>query len=179
MNPKLRKVAQPIVQIAASFPANMLFPFVTMLYVKYRINFEIGAVPLMMLGTQWYLLFNVIGGAMSIPRDLDEAARVYRLRGIPKWRYFILPAIFPSVVTGAVTAAGGAWNASIVAEVTSWGSTRLQATGLGAFVAESTSRGDWTAIITGIAVMSVIVVIVNRSFWRKLYEKAEQMKAAL
>ncbi|HHY35989.1 MAG TPA: ABC transporter permease subunit [Firmicutes bacterium] len=177
-NPRLRKVAQPIVQIAASFPANMLFPFVTMLYVRYKVNFELGAVPLMMLGTQWYLLFNVIGGTMSIPRDLDEAARVYRLRGFARWKYFILPAIFPSVVTGAVTAAGGAWNASIVAEVTSWGATRLEATGLGAFIAESTSKGDWTAIVTGIAVMSIIVVVVNRFFWRKLYEKAEEMKAA-
>lgn len=178
MNPRLRNIAQPIVQTAASFPANMLFPFVTLLYVRYRVNFEIGAVPLMMLGTQWYLLFNVIGGAMGIPNDLDEAARIYRLRRWARWRYFILPSIFPSIVTGGITAAGGAWNASIVAEVTSWGGTTLSATGLGAFITESTVKGDWPAIVTSIAAMAVIVVLVNRLLWRRLYARAEEMRAS-
>jgi len=119
----------------------------------------------------------VIGGAMSIPGDLDEAARIYRLRGWAKWRFFILPSIFPSVVTGGVTAAGGAWNASIVAEITSWGDITLRATGLGAFIADSTARGDWPAIVSSIAAMSTIVVAVNRLLWRRLYRKAEMAKA--
>ena len=176
-DPHLRRVLQPVVQMAASFPANMLFPFVTVLYVRHGVNFELGSIPLMMLGTQWYILFNVIGGAMSIPGDLDEAARIYRLRGWAKWRFFILPSIFPSVVTGGVTAAGGAWNASIVAEITSWGDITLRATGLGAFIADSTARGDWPAIVSSIAAMSTIVVAVNRLLWRRLYRKAEMAKA--
>lgn len=177
-NPRVRKIAQPIVQIAASFPANMLFPFVTMLYVKYRVNFELGAIPLMMLGTQWYLLFNIIGGAMAIPADLAEAATVFRLRGCSRWRHFILPCIFPSIVTGGITAAGGAWNASIVAEISSWGTTTLEASGLGSFITRATVEGDWPSIILGIAAMSLIVVLFNRFVWRKLYAAAEELRAS-
>lgn len=176
--PALRRVLQPVVQIAASFPANMLFPYMTMLYLRYHVNLQIGAIPLMMLGTQWYLLFNVIGGSMAIPNDLKEAAALYGLKGYQKWKQFILPSIFPSIVTGAVTAAGGAWNASIVAEVTSWGKTTMVASGLGSFIAESTSKGDWGAIVTGILTMSAIVVLVNRFFWRRLWKAAEDLKAS-
>lgn len=176
-NPRLRRFLQPVVQVLASFPANMLFPFVTVLYIRYHISMEIGSIPLMMLGTQWYLLFNVIGGAMSIPNDLNEASVVYGLRGIQRWTKFILPAIFPSVVTGGITAAGGAWNASIVAEVTSWGSTTLTATGLGSLISQATNSGDWAMIVLSISAMAAIVVGVNRLFWRRLYARAEEMRA--
>lgn len=178
MNPRVRKIAQPFVQIAASFPANMLFPFVTMFYVRHHVNFEYGAVPLMMLGTQWYLLFNVIGGAMSVPNDLLEAAEIFRLRGLSRWRHLLLPCLMPSIVTGGITAAGGAWNASIVAEVTSWGSTTLQAQGLGSFITEATAKGDWPAIILGIFTMSLIVVLFNRFVWRRLYQWSESLKSS-
>jgi NitT/TauT family transport system permease protein len=173
LNPRLAKVLQPLVQIAASFPANMIFPFVTIVFLKYRVNFEWGSIALMMLGTQWYILFNVIAGAMAIPNDLLEASAIYKLSGWKKWKLLIFPSIFPYLVTGAITASGGAWNASIVSEIVSWHNEQLTATGLGAYISKVTTNGDWAGIIWGITVMCVFVVIINRFFWRRLYRLAE------
>jgi len=173
LNSRLSRIAQPLVQIAASFPANMIFPFATMLYVAWHFNMNIGSVPLMMLGTQWYILFNVIAGAMAIPGGLREASSILRLRSLTWWKTLVLPAIFPNLITGMITASGGAWNASIVAEVTTWKSHTLSASGLGAYIVHATTDGNWSQIILGIAVMSIFVVILNRLLWRPLYRLAE------
>jgi NitT/TauT family transport system permease protein len=172
--PKIARFAQPFAQIAASFPVNMTFPFVVGFFVAAHISIDWGSILLIAMGTQWYILFNVIAGAMAIPNDLKEAARTYGLRGWPLWRTLILPAIFPFWVTGACTAAGGAWNASIVAELATWGNTTLRADGLGAYIAEVTQKGDTPMIITSIAVMCIFVVITNKLIWRRLYEIAEK-----
>ncbi|ACX52231.1 binding-protein-dependent transport systems inner membrane component [Ammonifex degensii KC4] len=164
---------QPFITFVASFPANMLFPFFTILFLRLHISQEWGAIPLMMLGTQWYILFNVIAGVSSLPNDLKEAAAVLGVKGWKRWRYFILPGIFPFLVTGGITAAGGAWNATIVAEVVSWGDHTLQATGLGAYITNATEAGNWPAIMGGIITMSLYVVAINRLFWRRLYHLAE------
>lgn len=169
-NPRLSKILQPVVQMAASFPANMLYPFVAVLYLQYSISFEIGSIPLMMLGTQWYILFNVIAGAMAIPNDLREAATVFKLSGWQRWRRLILPAIFPYLITGCITASGGAWNASIVSELVVWKENQLNATGLGNYISQVTTAGDWPGIIGGITVMCAYVVVINRLFWRRLYQ---------
>jgi NitT/TauT family transport system permease protein len=128
---------------------------------------------LMALGAQWYLLFNVIGGAQAMPNDLREMAASIGLRGIRKWRFLIGPGIFGSWVTGAITASGGAWNASIVAEIVSWGTTTLKAAGLGAYIADATSTGDWPRIVLGVGLMSVYVVALNRLVWKPLYRLAQ------
>jgi NitT/TauT family transport system permease protein len=174
MNPRLSRIAQPIVQVLASFPANMVFPFFTLLYLKLGIGLNIGAIPLMMLGTQWYILFNVIAGAMAIPSDLKEAAIILRLTRWQTWKKLILPGVFPFLVTGCITASGGAWNASIVSELVSWKDITLKASGLGAYIAQATTNGDWPKIIWGITVMCLMVVLVNRLFWRKLYAISEK-----
>ncbi|TBL69228.1 ABC transporter permease subunit [Paenibacillus thalictri] len=173
MNPKLSRIAQPIVQVLASFPANMAFPLFTILYLKLGISMNIGAIPLMMLGTQWYILFNVIAGAMAIPSDLKEAATIMRLSRPQIWIKLILPSIFPFLVTGCITASGGAWNASIVSELVSWKNDTLEASGLGSFIAQATTHGDWPQIIWGIVVMCLLVVVINRLVWRKLYAVSE------
>jgi NitT/TauT family transport system permease protein len=173
MNPRVSRVAQPIVQVAASFPANFLFPFVTIFMLRTGFPIELGAVPLMALGAHWYILFNTIAGAMAIPNDLREAAATLGLSRRLRWRALILPAIFPAWVTGAITAAGGAWNASIVAEVVSWGPDTLRANGLGSYIAEATAIGDFPRTFLGIAVMALFVVGLNRVFWRRLYDLAE------
>jgi NitT/TauT family transport system permease protein len=172
-SPRLAKIAQPLVQIGASFPANLIFPVVVLVFIRLHANFNLGSTLLIALGTQWYILFNVIAGASSVPGDLREAAMVFHLRGMHLWRSLILPAIFPAWVTGALTAAGGAWNASIVAEVASWGNQHLKADGLGAYVANATEKGDWPAIVFGIAVMSCYVLLLNRLVWKPLYALAE------
>ncbi|EAX47041.1 binding-protein-dependent transport systems inner membrane component [Thermosinus carboxydivorans Nor1] len=172
-NPRLSKFFQPIVQVTASFPANMIYPFVVVLYLNYGINFELGSILLMMLGTQWYILFNVIAGAMAIPTDLKEASTVFKLSGWQKWRKLILPAIFPHLITGCITASGGAWNASIVSELVTWKDQQLNATGLGNFIGQVTEAGDWSGILGGIIVMCAFVIIINRLFWRRLYHLAE------
>ena len=172
-NPKAARVMQPVVQIAASFPSNMLFPFVTVLFLKFHANFNIGCIALMMLGTQWYILFNVIAGAMAIPNDLHEVGAVFKLGGWRKWKTLILPSIFPFLITGAITASGGAWNASIVSELVNWHDTTLQATGLGAYISNVTNSGEWSGIVWGTTVMCVFVVVMNRLLWRRLYTLAE------
>ena len=172
--PKVARFAQPLAQIAASFPVNMTFPFVVGFYAAHNISMNWGSILLIAMGTQWYILFNVIAGAMAIPSDLKEAARTYGLRGWPLWITLILPSIFPFWVTGACTAAGGAWNASIVAEVAVWGQTTLKAEGLGAFISEVTAQGNTPLIICSIVVMSLFVVTTNKLLWRRLYGLAER-----
>jgi len=172
--PKVARFAQPLAQIGASFPVNMTFPIVVGFFVATHITLNWGSILLIAMGTQWYILFNVIAGAMAIPNDLQEAARIYGLRRWDLWRTLILPAIFPFWVTGACTAAGGAWNASIVAELATWGDTTLKADGLGAYIASVTKTGDTPLIIASIAVMSIFVVLMNKFIWRKLYAYAER-----
>jgi NitT/TauT family transport system permease protein len=172
-SPKLARVSQPIVQVLASFPANFLFPFATLGFIKLGVSLDWGSMLLMALGSQWYLLFNVIGGAQSIPTDLREMAASVGLRGVREWRALIGPGIFGAWVTGAITASGGAWNASIISEMVSWGGASLQARGLGAYISEATTRGDWPRIVLGVGVMSMFVVGLNRPVWRPLYDLAE------
>jgi NitT/TauT family transport system permease protein len=174
LRPRVARIAQPLAQIAASFPVNMTFPFMVALFISAHIPIDIGSVLLMALGTQWYILFNVIAGAMAIPTDLREAAVLFGLRRWRLWKTLIIPAIFPFWVTGALTATGGAWNASIVAEVATWGKNTLVAEGLGAYIAQVTQKGDQPAIYFSIMVMALFVVLINRAFWRRLYDLAER-----
>jgi len=174
LRPGVARIAQPLAQIAASFPVNMTFPFMVAFFISAHIPINIGSVLLMALGTQWYILFNVIAGAMAIPTDLKEAAALFGLHKWRLWRTLIIPAIFPFWVTGALTAAGGAWNASIVAEVASWGNDKLVADGLGAYITQVTEKGDQPAIYFSIIVMAFFVVAINRFFWRRLYSLAER-----
>ncbi len=172
LRPRAAARAQPIAQFLAAFPANVLFPIAVVAIVSLRLDPDIWLSPLMVLGTQWYILFNVVAGASALPTDLREASTIYRLRSRQWWSKVILPGIFPYYVTGALTASGGSWNASIVAEVASWGDTRLEAAGLGAFIAKATDAGDYPRVVLGVAVMSVFVVTINRLLWRRLYTLA-------
>jgi NitT/TauT family transport system permease protein len=172
--PRVARFAQPLAQIGASFPVNMTYPIVVGFFVASHVTLNWGSILLIAMGTQWYILFNVIAGAMAIPNDLQEAARIYGLRNWNLWRTLILPAIFPFWVTGACTAAGGAWNASIVAELATWGDTTLTADGLGAYIATVTKSGDTPLIIASIGVMSIFVVLMNKFIWRRLYAFAER-----
>lgn len=165
---------QAVAQFLAAFPANVLFPVAVVGIVSFHLNPDIWLSPLMVLGTQWYILFNVIAGASVLPNDLREAARLFGLRRWQWWRQLALPAIFPYYVTGALTAAGGSWNASIVAEVVTWGNERLQAHGLGAYIAQMTTAGDFPRVALGIVVMSIFVLGFNRLLWRPLYAYAER-----
>ena len=165
---------QPVAQFLAAFPANVLFPVVVVAIVTLHGDPNIWLSPLMILGTQWYILFNVIAGAASLPNDLREAAAIFKIRSWQWWRTVALPGVFPYYVTGALTASGGSWNASIVAEVASWRHTRLEAAGLGAFIANATADGNYPRVALGIAVMSVFVIALNRSLWRPLYGYAER-----
>ena len=174
LRPRVARIAQPLAQIAASFPVNMTFPFMVAFFISAHISINFGSVLLMALGTQWYILFNVIAGAMAIPTDLREAAALFGLRRWGLWKTLIIPAIFPFWVTGALTATGGAWNASIVAEVAVWGKDKLLADGLGAYIAQVTEKGDQPAIYFSIMVMALFVVIINRVVWRRLYDLAER-----
>ncbi|HZS92474.1 MAG TPA: ABC transporter permease subunit [Chloroflexota bacterium] len=172
-HPRLARLAQPVVQLLASFPANFLFPFATIAFIRLGLSLNWGGILLMALGAQWYILFNTIAGAQGIPNDLREMADDLGLRGWLRWRALIIPGIFPAWVTGGITAAGGAWNASIISEVVSWGHTTLTATGLGAYIAQATGTGDWPRITLGVGMMSLYVVGLNRLFWRRLYALAE------
>jgi len=172
-NPRLARIAQPIVLLCASFPANFLFPAATILFLRIGLGINWGSMLLMALGAQWYVLFNTIAGAMAVPNDLREMAMSMRLRGWNLWKKLIIPAIFPAWVTGAVTASGGAWNASIVAEVVSWGNRTMRADGLGSYIARATEAGDWPRIVLGVTLMCVFVVAINRLVWRRLYSLAE------
>ena len=165
---------QPVAQFLAAFPANVLFPFAVVLIFRYRLDPNIWLSPLIILGTQWYILFNVIAGASAISTDIKEAARIFDIRGWQWWRQVALPAIFPYYVTGALTASGGSWNASIVAEAVSWGHEHLEAVGLGSFIARATAAGDTARVALGVAVMSVFVTVLNRAVWRPLYRFSER-----
>jgi NitT/TauT family transport system permease protein len=173
MRPQWAGRLQAIVQFLAAFPANLMFPVAVVLIVRWHLNPDIWLSPLMVLGTQWYLLFNVIAGASSIPTELRYAAENVGLTGWLKWKRYLLPAIFPSFVTGAITASGGSWNASIVAEYVTWGDTTLQADGLGSYIAHMTAIGDFPRIALGIGVMCVFVMSMNHFVWRRLYQLAE------
>jgi NitT/TauT family transport system permease protein len=172
LRPKATRIAQPIAQFLAAFPANLLFPPVVLAIVYFHVSANIWLSPLMIIGTQWYILFNVIAGAAAFPGDLKEATANFRIRGLLWWRRVIIPGILPYFVTGAITASGGAWNASIVAEVASWGHTNLVAQGLGAYIAQATTAGDTPRIVLGVAVMSAFVILFNRILWRPLFAYA-------
>jgi NitT/TauT family transport system permease protein len=174
IRPHLSNIVQPVAQFLAAFPANLLFPIAVSAIVAFRLNPDIWLSPLMILGTQWYILFNVIAGAAAIPAELRDVGTNLQVHGWLWWRKIGLPAVFPYYVTGAITASGGSWNASIVAEVASWGDVRLQANGLGAYIAVATEAGDFHRIVLGIVVMSAFVVVINRAFWRPLYWYAER-----
>ncbi len=174
LRPKLAEHVQPIAQFLAAFPANVLFPLFVVVIATYHLDPNIWLSPLIVLGTQWYILFNVIAGASVFPSDLTEASTLYRLKRWQWWRKVILPGIFPYYVTGALTASGGSWNASIVAEVVSWGDTKLEARGLGAYIAKATADGDFHRVVLGVAVMSIFVVTLNRAVWRRLYVVADR-----
>ena len=174
LRPKAARIAQPIAQFLAAFPANLLFPVAVSAIVALRLDPDIWLSPLMVLGTQWYILFNVIAGASTLPTELRDIGTSLHVRGWLWWRKVALPAVFPFYMTGALTASGGSWNAAIVAEVATWGDKTLRAHGLGAYIADATTAGDFHRIVLGIAVMSLYVLILNRAFWRPLYLFAER-----
>jgi NitT/TauT family transport system permease protein len=174
MRPRVASIVQPIAQFLAAFPANLFFPFVVSAIVLLKLTPDIWLSPLMILGTQWYILFNVIVGASAIAPELRYAAQNLGVSGWLWWRRVALPAVFPFYVTGAITASGGSWNASVNAEVADWGTQTVRAHGIGAYIADSTAAGDFQRNVLGIMVLSLLVVILNRAFWRPLYARAER-----
>ncbi len=174
LRPVWARRAQPLAQFLAAFPANLLFPPVVLFIVYFHLSPDIWLTPLMILGTQWYILFNVVAGAAAFPGDLREAAANFRVGGWLWWRKVMIPGILPYFVTGAITASGGSWNAAIVAEVASWGNTTLTAHGLGAYIADATSKGDMARVVLGVVVMSGFVLLFNRLLWRPLYGYSER-----
>lgn len=176
-DPRTSRIAQPLIQVLASFPANFLFPFATWVLLRTGISLDIGGIALMALGAQWYILFNVVAGAQAIPNDLKEAMDDINVHGWQRWRRLTLPAILPHYVTGAITASGGAWNASIIAEVVTYGGTTLTATGLGAYISGAAKEGDYHHLLAGITVMALYVVAINRLFWRRVYLLVESRYA--
>jgi NitT/TauT family transport system permease protein len=172
LRPRATRIAQPIAQFLAAFPANLLFPPFVLLIVHFHLSPNIWLSPLMLIGTQWYVLFNVIAGAAAFPGDMKEAVANFRVRGWLWWRKVMIPGILPYFITGAITASGGAWNASIVAEVASWGNHHLAAQGLGAYIAQATAAGDTPRVVLGVVVMSGFVITFNRILWRPLYAYA-------
>jgi NitT/TauT family transport system permease protein len=174
MRPRVAQFVQPMAQFMAAFPANLLFPIAVYGIVAWKLNPDVFLSPLMILGTQWYILFNVIAGASAIPAEMRYVAANFRVTGWLWWRKVALPAVLPFYVTGAITASGGSWNAAIVAELATWGDTQVQARGLGSYIAEATTAGDFHRIVLGIGMMSLFVVVINRLFWRPLYYYAER-----
>ncbi|HWK46518.1 MAG TPA: ABC transporter permease subunit [Stellaceae bacterium] len=174
LRPTLAAKAQPVIQFLAAFPANLFFPIFVVAIVHFHLNVEFWVSPLMILGTQWYILFNVIGGTMAMPSEVHFAAANFRVHGWLWWRRVILPGIFPAYVTGALTAAGGSWNASIVSEIVKWGDNTLTATGVGAYIAKYTEAGDFPRIALGVGVLCIYVLFLNRLFWRRLYNLAAE-----
>ncbi len=171
-NPRLARFAQPLVQIAASIPATALFPIILLLLLRLRGGLEIAAMLLMLLGTQWYILFNVIAGAMAIPTDLKEAAQIFRFSSWDRWRHLILPGVFPYLVTGLVTASGGAWNASIVAEYFHFQGRIVSTAGLGSTISSASDSGRFDVLLAATLIMATIVVLLNRLLWRRIYRLA-------
>lgn len=171
-NPRLARIAQPLAQIAASIPATALFPIILLFLLRLRGGLEFSAMLLMLLGTQWYILFNVVAGAMAIPTDLKEAAQIFRFSSWDRWRYLILPGIFPYLVTGMVTASGGAWNASIVAEYFHFQGRTVATPGLGSIISSASDSGRFDVLLASTLIMATIVVLINRLLWRRLYRLA-------
>jgi NitT/TauT family transport system permease protein len=174
LRPALAGKVQPLAQFLAAFPANVIFPAAVILILKFSLNPDIWLSFLIIFGTQWYILFNVIAGASAFPNDLKEAVANFRIRGWDWWKNVIIPAIFPYYVTGALTASGGSWNAAIVAEYVKWGGDTVSAHGIGAYIAKATADGDYPKIVLGVAVMSIFVTMFNRLLWRPLYGLAER-----
>jgi NitT/TauT family transport system permease protein len=174
LRPALAEKVQPLAQFLAAFPANVVFPVAVVLILQFSLNPNIWLSFLIIFGTQWYILFNVIAGASAFPNDLKEVAANFRIRGLGWWKDVIIPGIFPYYVTGALTASGGSWNASIVAEYVRWGNDTVSAEGIGAYISEATANGDYPKIVLGVAVMSVFVIVFNRILWRPLYGLAER-----
>jgi len=174
LRPEVARIVQPVAQFMAAFPANLLFPVAVFGIISWKLNADIWLSPLMILGTQWYILFNVIAGAAAIPGEMRLVAANLRIGGWLWWRRIALPAVFPYYVTGALTASGGSWNASIVAEVASWGDEKVEAAGLGAYIANATTAGDFHRIVLGVVTMSLYVLVINRLLWRPLYYYAER-----
>ncbi len=172
--PRVTAVVQPIAQFLAAFPINLLFPVAAILILKYDLNVNVWCSPLMVLGTQWYILFNVIAGSAALPKNLRYAVDTLNVTGWLKWRQFLLPGIFPYFITGAITAAGGAWNITIIAEAIQWGNQHLDAVGIGAYITHVSDKGDFPQLALGIAVMCILVLIVNRVLWRPLYNLAQE-----
>jgi NitT/TauT family transport system permease protein len=171
-SPRLASIAQPLAQLAASIPATALFPVILLFLIRLRGGLEIAAMALMLLGTQWYILFNVIAGAMAIPSDLKEAAHIFRFNDWNRWRHLILPAIFPYLITGMVTASGGAWNASIVAEYFHFQGRIVSTTGLGSAISRASDAGRFDVLLAATLIMATVVVLINRLLWRRLYRLA-------
>jgi NitT/TauT family transport system permease protein len=169
---RLSRLLQPLAQLAASIPATALFPVILLGLIRLRGGVEIAAMLLMLLGTQWYILFNVIAGAMAIPTDLKEVAQVFRFNAFERWRHLILPGIFPYLVTGLVTASGGAWNASIVAEYFHFRGRIVQAPGLGSTISSASDAGHFNVLLASTLIMATVVVLINRLVWRRLYRLA-------
>ena len=174
LRPRVAEKVQPLAQFLAAFPANVLFPVAVIAILRFHLNPNIWLSVLIVFGTQWYIVFNVIAGASAFPNDLREVAQNFRVHGLNWWKSVILPAIFPYYVTGAITASGGSWNASIVAEHVKWGDDRVTAEGVGAYIAQATENGDYPKIVLGVAAMSIVVILVNRLFWRRLSVFAER-----
>ncbi|AGA65141.1 ABC-type anion transport system, duplicated permease component [Liberibacter crescens BT-1] len=174
LRPKISAKIQPLAQFLAAFPANIAFPPFVAFIVYYKLNPNIWLSSLMILGTQWYILFNVIAGASAFPNDLREVAKSFHVKGWRWWKNVIIPGIFPYYITGAITAFGGAWNASIVSEVVSWGDMKLSAKGLGAYIAKATEEGNIPETVLGIVVMCLFVLLFNRFLWRPLYIYSER-----
>ncbi|HXN88349.1 MAG TPA: ABC transporter permease subunit [Methylocella sp.] len=174
LRPALAEKVQPLAQFLAAFPANVIFPVAVVLILKFSLNPDIWLSFLIVFGTQWYILFNVIAGASAFPNDLKEVVANFRICGWDWWKNVIIPAIFPYYVTGALTASGGSWNAAIVAEYVKWGGDTVSAHGIGAYIAKATADGDYPKIVLGVAVMSIFVIMFNRLLWRPLYGLAER-----
>jgi NitT/TauT family transport system permease protein len=174
LRPRFARAALPVAQLLASFPANLLFPPAVLVIVHWRLDPDLWLTGLFLLGSQWYVAFNVVAGAAAFPADLRDVAKAFRMRGGMWWRRVMLPGIYPYLLTGAVTAAGACWNASIAAELVSWGDRTIEAEGLGAYIAHWTAAGDLGRVALGIAVMSRFVALSNRFVWRPLYDIAER-----
>ncbi len=172
LSPRATQLTQPIAQFLAAFPMNLIFPFVVWAILHFGLNVNLWVTPLMILGAQWYILFNVIAGAAAIPKNLHHAVGTLNVSGWLWWRRLMLPGVFPYYITGAITAAGAAWNVSIIAEAVSWGQTQLWATGLGAYIVKVSTAGDFPRLALGIVVMSLYVLAFNRLIWRPLYHLA-------
>jgi len=172
LNPRMRAFFQPVVQFLAAFPVNLIYPLIVTGILYYQLNVDVWSTPLMILGTQWYLVFNIIAGAAAIPPETLLAAKNFGVKGFVWWRRLILPAIFPYYITGAMTTAGGCWNASIVADVLKWGDQTLMATGLGSYITQFAESGDFPRTALGLSVMCLYVIAINRLVWHQLYHLA-------